>query len=50
MSLFSNLEAKLNAISDRDNSLNVGTIISVKDGVALANGLSDVSYNEIVKF
>jgi F-type H+/Na+-transporting ATPase subunit alpha len=49
MSLFTNLEAKLNAITDRDNTQNVGTIISVKDGVALADGLSSVSYNEIVE-
>jgi F-type H+/Na+-transporting ATPase subunit alpha len=49
MSLFTNLEAKLNSITDRDNQQSVGTIISVKDGVAMADGLSSVSYNEIVE-
>ena len=49
MSLIQLLEKKLNSIGARDNIQNVGTIISVKDGVALADGLSAVSYNEIVE-
>jgi F-type H+/Na+-transporting ATPase subunit alpha len=48
MSLISNLEQKLISIQDRPAESNVGTLISVKDGVALASGLSTVGYNEIV--
>jgi F-type H+/Na+-transporting ATPase subunit alpha len=48
MSIFTNLEAKIVNISANTNEHNIGQIISVRDGVALADGLSQVSYNEIV--
>ncbi len=49
MSLLNTLEQKLNQIGTAKVEKNVGKIISYRDGVAFADGLSEVSYNEIVK-
>jgi F-type H+/Na+-transporting ATPase subunit alpha len=49
MSILNELEKKLESIVNRNSEFNVGTLISVRDGVALADGLSGVSYNEIVE-
>jgi F-type H+/Na+-transporting ATPase subunit alpha len=49
MSILNTLSQKLDNITASATEQNVGTIISVKDGVALADGLSDVGYNEIIQ-
>jgi F-type H+/Na+-transporting ATPase subunit alpha len=48
MSIIKQLEDKLINIGSATSEKNVGSLVSVKDGVALADGLSAVSYNEIV--
>jgi F-type H+-transporting ATPase subunit alpha len=48
MDIFNNLEQKLSQIGLAQTKTNVGFIQSVKDGVAMVSGLSDVGYAQIV--
>lgn len=44
------ITARINAVEMQNRRTNVGTIISLADGVARLNGLSEVMYNEMVDF
>ena len=44
------ITARINAVEIQNRRTNVGTIISLADGVARLNGLSEVMYNEMVDF
>lgn len=44
------ISARIDAVQEQNNRANVGTIISLADGVARLNGLSEVMYNEMVDF
>lgn len=44
------ITARINAVEMQNRRTNVGTIISLADGVAHLNGLSEVMYNEMVDF
>lgn len=44
------ISARIEAVEKQSRRANVGTIISLADGVARLNGLSEVMYNEMVDF
>lgn len=49
MSLLNTIGSRIDEINSAPSEANVGIITSVKDGVAIAQGLQAVSYNEIVQ-
>lgn len=49
-SLIDDIKAQIKNFSDKTLSLEVGSVISLGDGIALVDGLDNVMLNEIVKF
>jgi len=49
MSLLNTIGSRIDEINTAPSEANVGLITSVKDGVAIAEGLQAVCYNEIVQ-
>jgi len=49
-SILKEIEAGIERIENQARRSNVGRIISVADGVARLNGLSDAMYNEMIRF
>lgn len=44
------IEARIEAVESKNRRANVGTVVSLADGVARVDGLSEVMYNEMVDF
>lgn len=44
------ISARIDAVEKRSSRANVGTIISLADGVARLDGLSEAMYNEMIDF
>lgn len=44
------IEARIEAVESKNRRANVGTVVSLADGVARVDGLSEVMYNEMLDF